>query len=167
MYLFQQIQQTILDLKGILEKISDEQYIHPAHYLSNSTIGQHVRHTIELFQCLLKGYETGEVNYDQRKRDVQIETSKSLAVKLLQKIATELIKPGDRSIILIADYSENGEQGHRINSNYYRELVYNLEHAIHHMALIKVGLVELNAANVSDEFGVASSTIRYRNACAQ
>jgi hypothetical protein len=166
MQLFQQTHKTLIELKEMLDKISDEQFVQPAYYLSNSTIGQHVRHTVELFQCLLNGYETGIVNYDQRKRDPHIETSKSFAEKLLFEIAEGLNKP-DKAITLVADYSEEGEASHQISSNYYRELAYNLEHTIHHMALVRVGLMEVNAAVVSDEFGVASSTIRYRKECAQ
>ena len=44
-----------------------------------------------------------------------------------------------------------------------RELLYCLDHAIHHQALIKIGLKELQIADlVGDDFGVAYSTLRYR-----
>jgi len=35
------------------------------------------------------------------------------------------------------------------------------------MALIRVGLKELSEENISENFGVASSTIQYRKQCAQ
>jgi len=41
--------------------------------------------------------------------------------------------------------------------------LYCLDHAIHHQALIKIGLKELQIADlVGDDFGVAYSTLRYR-----
>ena len=44
-----------------------------------------------------------------------------------------------------------------------RELLYCLDHAIHHQAFIKIGLKELQIADlVEDDFGVAYSTLRYR-----
>jgi len=50
-----------------------------------------------------------------------------------------------------------------VSSSFGRELVYCLDHAIHHQALIKIGLKELDCAQlVSEHFGVAYSTIRYR-----
>ena len=52
-------------------------------------------------------------------------------------------------------------------TNYYREIAYNLEHTIHHMALIRVGLRELGDIAVDDSYGVASSTLKYRKQCAQ
>ena len=54
-----------------------------------------------------------------------------------------------------------------IESNYHRELLYNLEHCIHHQALIKVAILQLENILVNDNFGVARSTIEYRNQCAQ
>ena len=53
-----------------------------------------------------------------------------------------------------------------VSSNYDRELLYNLEHCIHHQALIKVGLLHCKAIHINENFGVAASTIAYRT-CAQ
>ena len=45
--------------------------------------------------------------------------------------------------------------------------MYNLEHAIHHHALIKVGLKIMTKIELPESFGVAPSTIQYRKVCAQ
>ena len=47
------------------------------------------------------------------------------------------------------------------------ELIYNLEHSIHHQALIKVAVLKNSAIQLSENFGVAKSTIEYRNQCVQ
>ena len=69
----------------------------------------------------------------------------------------------DYNLILEGNYRLEGESQFQIRSNYHRELAYNVEHAIHHMALIKIGVKE-NAPYVQlpDDFGIASSTIRYK-----
>jgi hypothetical protein len=42
-------------------------------------------------------------------------------------------------------------------------LAYCLEHTIHHQALIKIGLMELNLIHLIDQhFGVAPATIRFK-----
>jgi hypothetical protein len=51
-------------------------------------------------------------------------------------------------------------------SNYFRELLYNLEHCIHHQALIKVAILQCETVTI-DNFGVDQTTIEYRNQCAQ
>jgi hypothetical protein len=134
--------------------------------LFNATIGQHVRHIIELFLCLEKGYDEGVVNYGKRKRDYKIETDKRLAASLLKDIYQRLSRP-DKEMILEAEDYEDAEGTVAISSNYYRELAYNLEHTIHHMALIRVGINEVSSVKLSDEFGVAYSTIKFRQQCAQ
>ena len=53
---------------------------------------------------------------------------------------------------------------HRVESTLDRELIYNIEHAIHHMAMIKIGLKVLAPElHLPENFGVAPSTIRYRH----
>lgn len=165
-----QLQQTIRNifeqLSSSLEELSPEEYMQPSQVLFKATIGQHVRHIVELFLCLNEGYETGIVNYDKRKRDYRIETDKNIAAGLLYSIYNELMKP-DKKVMLEVCYNEYSEEILTIESNYYREVVYNLEHTVHHMALIRVGINEVSAINLPEGYGVASSTIKYRQACAQ
>ena len=51
------------------------------------------------------------------------------------------------------------EEELRIESNYFRELLYNLEHCIHHQALIKVAILQVESITIGRDFGVARSTI--------
>ncbi len=50
-----------------------------------------------------------------------------------------------------------------IASNFYRELIYNIEHAVHHMAIMKIGVLEVAPyVSMPLDFGVAVSTIRHK-----
>jgi hypothetical protein len=166
MLLKQPIQNVFVQLSETLNQLSNDEYIQPSRILFNASIGQHVRHIIELFLCLEKGYETGVVNYEKRKRDYQIETNKNLAIQLLKDIYHRLERPNADLVMEAEDY-ENTEDAVAIPSNYYREIAYNLEHTIHHMALIRVGVNEVSTIELPQEFGVAYSTIKYRQQCAQ
>ena len=137
-------------------------YAVPCHALSNATIGQHTRHIIELYQCLLAGYVTGQINYDDRKRDMLLENNVTAAIDAVKEIQQNLDQP-DKTVYI--SYSDDDHVS--IESNYYREVLYNLEHCIHHQALIKVALLSIKDIEITDGFGVAPSTLQYRQQCAQ
>ena len=106
------------------------------------------------------------VNYEKRKRDYRIETDKDVAVALLSNIYNEMLKP-NKPLLLEAGYKEHSDELITMETNYYRELAYNMEHTVHHMALIRIGTNELSVLAVDESFGIASSTVKYRNSCAQ
>ena len=166
MQLQQAVNNIFVQLADSLNQLSQEEYSQPCKTLFNNTIGQHVRHIIELFQCLEKGYENGVVNYEKRKRDTTIEADKELASRLLLEIHGGLSKE-NKALTLEASYDDHTTDPILFDTNYNREIAYNLEHTIHHMALIRVGINEISSIELPEDFGVASSTVKYRKQCAQ
>ena len=138
-------------------------YTNPCEALSNATIGQHTRHIIELYQCLIEGYAAGEINYDDRKRNPLYENDIPAAIKVIREIQKNLEQP-DKDVNIFCGTNDNSVC---IESNYYREILYNLEHCIHHQALIKVALLSIKDIHIADGFGVAPSTLQHRQECAQ
>ena len=161
MQLQQAVNNVFVLLSETIRQLTPSQYVQQCGNLGNNTIGQHVRHVIELFQCLEDGYPDQHVNYEKRKRDIRIETDKELALQLLHEVYSRLDKP-DKDLVLHASYDELSEEWIEIPTNYFREVAYNLEHTIHHMALIRVGISEISDILLPDEFGVASSTVKHR-----
>lgn len=166
MQLQQAVNNVFVQLAESLEQISQQEYIQPCQTLFNNTIGQHVRHIIELFQALENGYEPGIVNYEKRKRDKTIETDKAFATLLLMQVHGGLGK-ANKELTLQATYDDISDEPITIATNYFREVAYNLEHTIHHMALIRVGLNEVSSITIPDDFGMASSTVKYKKQCVQ
>lgn len=160
------VRRVFVMLTDSLDRVEEEKYSYSCANLSGSTIGQHVRHIIEMFQRLELGYQTGEVNYDNRKRDRQIETDKTHATRLIDDIIQQIQKE-DKDLSLVNYPDEEPAEPERISTSYFREIVYNLEHTIHHMALIRVGLREIGGIPVDDSYGVSSSTIKFRKQCVQ
>ncbi|WP_435624890.1 DinB family protein [Flagellimonas sp.] len=154
---------TLEQFKHILHQLPEGCYNSPCVTLSNSTIGQHTRHVIELYLCLIHGYEKADVSYDRRERNPRIENEVPFAIEQLEFIQEKLEKPNRD---LKVTYELAGEEN-TLDSNYYREVMYNLEHAIHHHALIKVGIQHFTQLDLPESFGVAPSTMEYRKACAQ
>lgn len=157
------LHKTLNELELLLNQLSNDDFTLPCKALSNSTIGEHTRHIIEMFQCLENQYENGVVNYDRRNRDCRIQTDALFALQCLADIRNQLEKVNKK---LLLEQRVDEEELH-IESNYYRELLYNLEHCIHHQALIKVAVLQLEHLQINPDFGVAPSTIEYRKQCAQ
>jgi hypothetical protein len=166
MLLKEPIQNVFVQLSESLSLLQDAEYTKPSKILFNATIGQHARHIIELFLCLENGYTDGVVNYEKRKRDHRIETERKLAIQHLKDIYHRIERPNIDILLETEDY-EDTITTVSIPTNYYREIAYNLEHTIHHMALIRVGINDVSSLVLPEEFGVAYSTIKYRKECAQ
>lgn len=161
--LISSIRKTLYELTDLVSQLSDNDYCFPCYDLSNATIGEHTRHIIEMFQCLENQYQNGTVNYDDRKRDYLIQTNAAVAKESIDVILNQIEKPNKN---LLLQQIVDGEEL-LIESNYYRELLYNLEHCIHHQALIKVAIMQSATVQIDANFGVARSTIEYRKQCAQ
>lgn len=154
------IKANLNELRALLTQLSQEELTESYEELSKATIGQHIRHIIELFQCLQNDYNQSEICYDNRKRSILIETNPVIAIQAIDLIVDSL-HLNDKT--LIVNYSFNTQENQQINSSYHRELLYNLEHSIHHQAIIKVVLLKLSHITISDHFGVAPSTITHRS----
>ncbi len=159
------------DLRVYLDVIEPVTYQARLDLLSGSTIGQHSRHIIEFFQCLLDQADRGEVpviSYALRTRDQRIESDPGYALGLLQQIAEQL-EALDPNRNCQLDCAEHGQADLLVNSTIGRELIYTIEHTIHHLAIVKIALrATLPSLELPEHFGVAPSTIRYRQeSCAQ
>ena len=166
MQLYKTIVPVLQQLNNALMQLSNDQYKMGSRLLNNATIGAHTRHVIELFQCVLQGYETGVVNYDKRARNIALEQQKILASATIDIILNSL-KKENKDLFLEAVYNEFSATPQRISTNYYREIIYNLEHTIHHMALIRIAINEITSIELPISFGVAASTLQYKKLSAQ
>ena len=151
----------ITDLLNLLQQINDADYTKRIERLNQSTIGQHVRHSIEMYQLVVHHCAEQTIDYSSRKRDLVLETSSSYAIECLYKIQKQIIQE-DKIL-----YVKNNHDEIAVLSSYNREIMYCNEHLIHHMALIKVALQETEQYNIANTFGIAPSTIQYRQQCAQ
>lgn len=156
--------ENLLEIKSLLNSLNNEQYTIKSKLLSGATIAEHTRHILEFYVCLLNGYTTGIINYDKRERDLKIQSDIGFAMFSIDKICSHLnfIKE-EKKIILAGNFTSTGADIKEIETSSSRELAYCLEHSIHHQALIKIGLIEMNLAQLIDEnFGVAPATIRFK-----
>lgn len=154
------LDQYLNQLKQLLHQLTNEQYNQPLAVFHQHTIGEHIRHVIEFFEELDRGYQTGLVNYDNRQRNKIFETAKEAALSALNE-AGRLCTYADKALRL--SHSDG-----MIDTNFNRELAFAIDHTVHHMALIRIGVEQLSPpVAVPAHFGVALSTQQHRTACAQ
>jgi hypothetical protein len=146
-------------LTDLLDLLPDEVYQAPLAALHDHSVGQHVRHIIEFYQCLLAAPLSGRVCYDARARDHRIEGTRAYALECAQAQVDLLAGP-------LADtplWLESHAPAEAVASSLARELSYLVEHTVHHLAMIKIGLDQhYPGLGLPAELGVAPSTLRYR-----
>jgi hypothetical protein len=159
--LIAQAKAVLQDTRLFLGQVEAMVYRQPLDVFSGATLGQHTRHLLEFFQCLFAqaGAPGQCVNYDQRRRDHTLEDAPSLALAAAEKLEEQLgeIRGMNGQLRLAA------EDLPPVITSFERELLYAIEHAIHHLAIIRIGLKMASPElALPDHFGVASSTIAYR-----
>lgn len=157
-------------LKALAINLSDDQLSRSLTVLNDASIGAHVRHILEFYMCLFESDQLAYLNYDNRKRDKNIEISTEKCVLIIEGLLKEVKKhEEDFGITLSADYGTGQtNQAVSVHTTFFRELLYNIEHLVHHLAIIKIGIQSLESkVDISEDLGVAASTLRNRKLCVQ
>lgn len=162
---------SLQDAQVYLKEIDPDVYGMSLDLLFGASIGQHTRHFVEFYMCLLNQITgtSAEVNYSARLREPAIEENPEFALQTIDQLVDNVLAL-DENITCKLKCSEQFEDSDVfVDSNLERELLYNIEHTIHHLAIIKIGLAAVAPGiHLPKHFGVAPSTIRYRDGiCAQ
>ena len=156
----------INQLINLCEDLSEEQYSTSLDLLMHNSIGKHIRHIVEFYDILKDScLQKSELSYDKREHCSRTEKEKCVAVNRFNEILNWFDQiNSDAQLKLIVSYDKLQKDGFAINTSLERELVYNIEHAIHHMAIIRIAIEkEFTDIKLNDDFGIAYSTIRFRD----
>jgi uncharacterized damage-inducible protein DinB len=154
----------LAQLQQAVEQLDNQEYCMPLTILSQSTIGMHVRHMLEFYECLLNGLQSGQVNYDARQRNYQIENSLVYTIERMQEVMHQLDDCRSNHALELAATLNPNSPDFVMQTSVHRELYYLLEHSTHHMAIIKMAYLQhFSNYTLPAHFGVASSTIQYQN----
>ena len=147
-----------------LDRLSDEIYARPLGGVFTGSLGAHYRHVLDHFLCLIEGIRIGEVNYDQRRRNPQLENSvvqARLVTEALMDAFHDLSPDTLQQECLVSyrvGYGESREEA--VLSNVAREIMFCVGHAIHHYAILKL-LCAGAGVDLPYEFGIAPSTLKH------
>lgn len=162
--LIEAAQDVLLQGLGLLFELGNSSYSRGAREPFNASIGQHYRHVLEHFVCLVNGARAQEINYDARERNPRLESEVAYAsvatcdvLRAIKRWNETTLEAGCR---VQSSVSYTAKAASVVNSNIARELSYCVAHAIHHYAIIRLICGELGIT-VPAEFGYAPSTVKH------
>lgn len=145
---------------------------------NGASVGTHLRHVFDRFQCFFNGLPTAHIDYDARKRDPAIAISLDAAAFALAATANRVEAIASNTGNNTGNNTgENHHSGYNltvresvrypgpavtVGSTVERELMGLITHATHHLAIIAV-LVKQMGYVVDEDFGKAPSTIHYEH----
>jgi len=125
--------------------------------------GAHIRHVLDHYISLQQGIDTGIVDYDHRRRDCQAESCPEVAINELTIIRQWLRElPSENLALQVkSEVSLCDSCSITLDTDLERELLYTLNHTVHHMAYVAL-LLQSNGEEVNATIGVAPATASHR-----
>lgn len=149
-----------------VRSISDETFVAPSPRMMGSTIGQHVRHTLDHFAAAANALDGLDIDYDHRARNTPVETNRAAAlaeVARLEAAFAAVDHAGAHSPVTVrVMLSARGDE-QRLRSTLAREIAFASHHATHHHAMMASIALEHGAATPPG-FGKAPSTLHHESA---
>ncbi len=146
----------------LTEHMDDETYTFAPE--GHGSVGEHLRHCIDHFDCFFRDAESGTVDYDARSRSREVEVNRAAAQVVLGEILHGLENLSATSFeqsVRVRQTAAPGQPPLETESSINRELVFLSGHMVHHLALM-VLIAERTGAAPSTELGVAYSTATFR-----
>ena len=160
--IFDKVERLLEQIKDSLSQINNDEYNTPIEAFDNATLGQHTRHVVEHFQCLVKSKMTRFINYDDRKRSLILETDIESCISAIDHINQEL-RSEDFEVEISQDFLKTSSNTGSIKSSFFREILYNMDHLVHHQALMKIGFKQIKPhMHLGKHFGYADATINHK-----
>jgi uncharacterized damage-inducible protein DinB len=152
-------------LGDLVRTLDTERYNARPKSMQCGAIGGHVRHVLDHLVAWLNGVEQGRVNYDDRRRDTDIEHDPAAALHAIKHHTARLADVSDAQLAervdVLTSMTSCGALV-ELPSTHARELAFVFSHTIHHNAIIGT-IARALGVGLPDHFGTAPSTIAYRN----
>lgn len=125
----------------------------------HSSIGSHIRHILDFFNCIIDGLDANKIDLTSRKRDERIATDIPSALLRISEIQQTLLTFAEVNTDYLIHVTDNLGQGN-VTVNYTLEsiLVHANSHAVHHYATVGYMLHQLNVTHTIAGFGYNPTT---------
>ncbi len=143
----------------LLNSISNQQYSNTSIAPYYSSIGGHMRHILDIFDCLFDGLPNGAVDLSTRKRNELVEIDTEEGINYFNNILLKLneLKSVDmEQLILVSDDLGMGvvTQNYTLGSL----LIQAHSHATHHFASLGYIIAQLGIEIPDEDFGYNPTT---------
>lgn len=151
----EQLNAILVELEQIPKQLADNVY-------REANIGQHMRHVFDHMLAIKAAIEDGLVDYDRRDRGNEVETDRLMASQQLSllRLWIQTEDFDNRKVAVASEIDCDNTQRMRFDSNLNREILYVINHTIHHAAHIKLVLAQFGI-NLPEHIGIAPGTASY------
>lgn len=143
----------------LLHSISDLQYSDTSIEPYHSSIGGHMRHILDVFDCIFEGLESGNVDLTARKRNELAEQKITFGLEYFQRTIEKLVTLKTVDLNQFVEVSDDLGLG-TVVANYTLSsaLIQAHSHAIHHFASIGYIIHQLGIEMPDADFGYNPTT---------
>jgi len=145
----------------LLNSITDFQYSDTTVEPYHSSIGGHMRHILDVFDCIFCGLENREVDLTARKRNELAENKIAFGLAYFEDTFQKLAVLKKENLDLVVEVTDDLGLG-KITANYTlaSALIQAHSHAIHHFASIGYIISKLDIELPDTDFGYNPTTPR-------
>lgn len=145
----------------LLNAISDKEYSDNSVAPYYSSIGIHMRHILDVFDCIFDGLETKKVNLAARKRNELAEIKVNIGLIYFEDIVKKLENLESENLDVVVEVQDDLGLG-VVTANYTlaSALIQAHSHAIHHFASIGYVISQLGISLPDADFGYNPTTPR-------
>jgi uncharacterized damage-inducible protein DinB len=146
---------------NLLNSISDEQYANNSTAPYYSSIGIHMRHILDVFNCILTGMESNQIDLTARQRNELAETKVAVGLDYFDEIMSQLNDIQMEDLDTMVKVKDDLGLG-MITANYTlaAALIQAHSHAIHHFASIGYIISQMGINLPDGDFGYNPTTPR-------
>tara|TARA_R100001377_G_scaffold68484_1_gene43760 strand:+ start:480 stop:1007 length:528 start_codon:yes stop_codon:yes gene_type:complete len=151
----EQLNDILVELEQMPRQLADNVY-------REANVGQHIRHVFDHMLAIKLAVEEGVVDYDKRDRGNEVETDRLMASQRLSLLRLWIqTEDFDNCKITVASEIDcESTQRMHFDSNLNREILYVINHTIHHAAHIKLVLAHFGI-NLPAHIGIAPGTASF------
>jgi len=146
---------------SLLNSIDDRQYANNSTAAYYSSIGIHMRHILDVFNCIFEGIEKRQIDLSARQRNELAETKVAVGLDYFDRIIALLKEVQEDDLDKIVEVKDDLGLG-MITANYTiaAALIQAHSHAIHHFASIGYIISQMGINLPDGDFGYNPTTPR-------